>query len=79
MQIVDILKHYQGDRSLREYAEVLGIGVSTLSQVYGGQRNAGNVVIRAFLRVFPEAAAEITAALAAPAPDSTPAPLALVG
>lgn len=58
MNLIAVLRKHQGDRSLREYAEFLGIGASTLSQVYTGLRRAGNDVHDAFLTRFPDAANE---------------------
>ena len=58
MYLIAVLRKHQGDRSLREYAEFLGIGASTLSQVYSGLRRAGNDVHDAFLTRYPDAANE---------------------
>lgn len=64
MTIVDVLKHYQGDRSLREYARLLGIAPSTLAGIYSGFRNPGNEVLRGFVKAFPAAAGEYATAVA---------------
>lgn len=72
MNVVDVLRKYQGDRSLREYAEYLGIGASTLSQVYTGKRRPANDVHDAFLRRFPQAAAEYGQAQAVEAQRGLP-------
>lgn len=58
MHVIAVLRKYQGTRSLREYSEMLGIGASTLSQIYSGIRRAGNDVHDGFLRRFPEAVGE---------------------
>ncbi len=64
MTVVDVLKHYQGNRTLREYARLLGIAPSTLAGVYSGFRNPGNEVLRGFVKAFPHAAGEYATALA---------------
>lgn len=58
MTVAQVLRKYQGDRSLREYSKVLGISLSHLWAVLNGDRNAGNDVTRGFLRAFPEATTE---------------------
>lgn len=64
MTPLQVLKKYQGNRSLRAYAIVLDISPTLLSQVYRGTRNVeGGQVITGFLRAFPDAADEMTAAL----------------
>ncbi len=71
MTVVDVLKRYQGGRTLREYARLLGIAPSTLAGVYSGFRNPGNEVLRGFVTAFPAAAGEYATALASGRP--TPA------
>lgn len=63
MTLLDILRKYQGDRSLREYAELLDISPSHLSQVFSGVRNPGLPIFRALAQKFPGAADEIAEAL----------------
>lgn len=65
MTVAEVLRKYQGDRNLREYAQVLGISLSHLWAVLNGERNAGNDVTRGFLKAFPEASAEYIAAFTA--------------
>lgn len=65
MTVSEVLGKYRRGRTLREYAEVLGISQSYLSQLLSGTRNAGNDVTRGFLRAFPEASAEYMAAFTA--------------
>lgn len=61
--IVELLRKYQGDRSLREYAADLGIGLSTLSMVFTGARNPGNDVREALFARYPAAAIEYAESL----------------
>jgi hypothetical protein len=67
MHVVKVLRKYQGPRRLRDYATLLDIGESTLSQVYNGHRRAGNEVHDGFMRAFPEAAEEYGRAIYADA------------
>lgn len=51
-------------RTLRGYAELLGINHATLSELYRLEdREPSTMVIQALVRVFPAAAPEITKAL----------------
>jgi transcriptional regulator with XRE-family HTH domain len=80
--LVGILRKYQEAEGLTqsEFARRLGITTAAVSYIFNDQRNVGIDVVRAFLRAFPQASAEIAAALAAPAEvEDAPAPLALVG
>lgn len=63
--LTEIIRKYQGDMGQREYARLLGIGQTTLSLIYSGQRNPGIEVIRALAQRFPESAKEIGDALSA--------------
>lgn len=54
------------DRTQSEYARLLDVDPATISLVFSGQREPGVKVLRALVRAFPAAAAEITAALATP-------------
>lgn len=65
MDVVAVLRKYQGSMGQQEYARLLGVGQSTLSLIYSGRRNPGIEVIRALAQAFPAAADEIAAALAA--------------
>ena len=40
------LKQLQGDRSLREFAEALGVSAPYLSDIYNGNRKIGNKICR---------------------------------
>ena len=72
--LTEIIRKYQGTMGQREYARLLGIGQTTLSLIYKGERNPGIEVIRALARAFPESAAEIAAALTTAAePTEVPA------
>ncbi len=61
--LTDILRKYQGERSLREYARLLGVDHSTLSVVFNTDREPSTFVLAALARTFPDAAQEITSAL----------------
>lgn len=78
MTAVDVLKLHQGNRSLREYARLLGIAPSTLAGIYSGFRNPGNEVLRGFVKAFPDSAGEYATAFAATptAPERDPASVA---
>lgn len=75
MTLIELLRHHQGGRSLRDYAELLGVSPSHLSQVYSGIRNAeGGYIVTGFLRAFPSAADELSAALAVADSERTEVP-----
>lgn len=69
MDLAAIVKRYQtydretggftATRSLRGYARLLGLTHSQLSRFYSGQIDAPWHVLRALLRVFPEATYEV--------------------
>lgn len=65
-----ILRDRQGTMTQDEYAARLGISQGTLSLIYSGKRGVGTDVLRAFLRAYPDAAKDITAALSAPVEDT---------
>ena len=76
--LTDILRRYQTydpetrtfdqPRSLRAYAALIGVNVATLSQLFSGQMaEPSRATLQALARTFPEAAAEIAAALTQPA------------
>ena len=44
-EVVELLKAEQGDRSLRQFAEQLGISASYLSDIYLGKRSPGPAVL----------------------------------
>ena len=44
-EVVEMLKAEQGERSLREFAEALGISPSYLSDIYLGKRAPGPAVL----------------------------------
>jgi len=71
MRVAEVLRKYQGERNLREYAQVLGISLSHLWAVLNGERNAGNEVTRGFLKAFPDAATEYIAAFTDDSPAQT--------
>ena len=62
--LTEILRKYQGERSLREYARLLGVDHSTLSVVFNTDREPSTFILAALARTFPPAAGEIAAALA---------------
>jgi transcriptional regulator with XRE-family HTH domain len=74
--LTDILRRYQRydpatgefnqDRSLRGYAQLLGVNVSTLSIIFNGIQDApSRATLQALARTFPAAADEIAEALKA--------------
>lgn len=67
MTIAELLRKYQGGRSLRDYATDLGVGASTLSMVYSGARKPGNDVRESLFRRYPAAAIEYAEGLIADA------------
>ncbi len=70
--LTDILRKYQGERSLREYARLLGVDHSTLSVVFNTHRQPSTFILAALSRTFPESANEIAAALVAQEPAALP-------
>ncbi len=71
MTVTDLLRKYQGERTLRQYAADLGLGVSTLSMVYSGARKPGNDVREALFRSHPAAAIAYAEGLIADAERET--------
>jgi hypothetical protein len=77
MDFRSLVRHYQtynpdtGEfdttRMDKEYADMLGIHPSQLSRLLGGHVHMSPALIRAFLRTFPQAAAEVGPALLAEA------------
>ncbi len=77
MDIVSVLRRYQtfdpqrGDfgaqRSMRQYAALLGTSAATLSRCYSGDQGVSLDLVQALMRVFPTAELEITQALRQPA------------
>ena len=72
--LTDILRRYQRynpesgafdqARSLRNYAQLIGVNVSTLSLLFSGiQSEPSRATLQALARTFPSAAAEIADAL----------------
>lgn len=61
--LTDILRKYQGERSLREYARLLGVDHSTLSVVFNTTREPSTFILVALARTFPEAKDDIAIAL----------------
>ncbi len=72
MDIVQIIRKYQGDMTQQQYADALGVGQSTLSMLYSGQRKPGMEVIRALVRAFPHAVKEVVDAILAGPADGIP-------
>ena len=66
MTLVELVRRYQSfdpatgtftvTRSGAAYAALLGINASVLSRFYSGDRRNSYVVLRAFMRTFPQAA-----------------------
>jgi DNA-binding helix-hairpin-helix protein with protein kinase domain len=72
--LTDILRRYQRynpdtgafdqERSLRNYAQVIDVNVSTLSLLFSGiQAEPSRATLQSLVRAFPAAADEIAAAL----------------
>jgi transcriptional regulator with XRE-family HTH domain len=81
--LTEILRRYQrfnpatgtfdAERSLRAYAQLLGVNVATLSLLFNGLRaEPSRATLQALARTFPAAAPEIAAALQAQ-PEPIPA------
>ncbi len=51
--VVEIMRR-QGDRTLTEYAKVLGVWPSTLSRAYRGKKRVGEVLKTNACAVYPE-------------------------
>lgn len=45
-QAIEILKKRQGELTLRQFAQVLGVSASYLSDIYLGRRQIGRKVLR---------------------------------
>lgn len=56
---------FTSERSVVEYAELLGVDHSSLYLIYTGKRQPGMKVLHSLVRLFPSAATEIAAALQA--------------
>lgn len=48
LEVVGIIQKAQGDRSLRSFAEHLGVAPSYLSEVYRGRRDVGPRLLKRF-------------------------------
>jgi transcriptional regulator with XRE-family HTH domain len=47
-EVIEALKARQGDRSLRQFAEELGVSAAYLSDIYLGKRQPGEKVLKQF-------------------------------
>jgi hypothetical protein len=63
---IKVLKKFQGDRSLNQYARDLNVDPGQLWRVINGEQGASSVLIK-LIRTYPEHAKEIAAVLAEPA------------
>lgn len=80
MDLVSIVRRYQGydrgtrgfgrERSLSDYAAILGVHESNLSRFYAGQVQAPWAIVRGLLRFAPEACAEVCHFLSSDLPIS---------
>ena len=59
---IGIIRQFQGDRSLNQYARDLGIDPGQLWRVLNGEQNANRVVLQ-LIRMHPDRANEIAADL----------------
>lgn len=77
-QAIAIIKRLQDGRSINQFARDLGMDPGQLWRVLNGEQGPNSVIVR-LLRLYPDRAPEIAAALAAPADTTEDTPLALVG
>lgn len=63
-KLIEAMKEIQGERSLREFADDLGISHSTLSMIYSGQRGIGRKVLSALAQSCPKMLGTVTLFLA---------------
>lgn len=59
MDLIDRIAARRGERSIREYARLLGVDHSWLSKLLRRQAEPGTKVLRGFARAFPEDAREL--------------------
>jgi transcriptional regulator with XRE-family HTH domain len=59
MHVARVLQRHQGVMTQQQFAALLGLSQSTLSQIYSGARHPARETIAAFLRCFPQAALAI--------------------
>lgn len=74
MTLVELVRKYQSynpdtggfdsKRTQVEYATELGVKTPILNRFLSGSRPNGGLILRAFLRTYPEAAAAVTRAIA---------------
>lgn len=64
---IGVVRNYQGGRSLNQYARDLGIDPGQLWRVLNGEQSANRVVLQ-LIRMYPDQANEIAAALNDPTP-----------
>ncbi len=67
MDRVALLRKYQGDRTNREYARLLGVHESYLSKCYSGEQPVGMKALDGLARAFPEVREDIVKVLGRPA------------
>ncbi len=67
MDRLSLLRKYQGDRTNREYAKLLGVHESYLSKCYSGEQPVGMKALDGLARAFPEAREDIVKVLGRPA------------
>ncbi len=68
MDQVSLLRRYQGERTNREYAKLLGVHESYLSKCYSGEQPVGMKALRGLVRAFPASVTEVVGSILA-APD----------
>jgi len=77
MSAVELLRECQGKMSIGEFARHLGIGRSTLSMIYRGQRNPGRLVLKRLAEKYPERREEIAALFLSPNGHDSYPPIAI--
>jgi len=77
MSAIELLRKCQGGMSIGEFARHLGIGRSTLSMIYLGQRNPGRLVLRQLANKYPDRRQEIAALFLSPNGHDSYPPIAM--
>lgn len=53
-EFIEALRRKKSEKTLTEWAEELGISISVLSRILGGQTGMSTDVLRCFLRAYPD-------------------------
>lgn len=62
MTLIELLHELKGQRTQREFADMLGISQVHVSMLLSGERAAGRKVAEALIRAFPDRRSDILAA-----------------